>query len=64
MRLERLKNKIFLPRGRGHPFPWTLSPAASALRALARILGPSGLDSPPPLHPYRSTVFLDAALAE
>ena len=57
MRLERLKNKIFLPRGRGHPFPWTLSPAASALRALARIHGP-------PVHPYQSTVFLDAALAE
>ena len=40
---EVLKSKIFLPRGRGHPFPWTPSPAASALRASARILGPSGL---------------------
>ena len=37
------KSKIFLPRGRGRPFPWTPSPAASALRASARILGPSGL---------------------
>ena len=33
---EVQKSKIFLPRRRGHPFPWTPSPAASALRALPR----------------------------
>ena len=39
LHLERFKNqKNFLPRERGHPFPWTPSPAASALRALARTL--------------------------
>ena len=39
---EVQKYKIFLPRGRGHPFLWTPSPAALALRASARIIGPSG----------------------
>ena len=36
------KSKIFLPRGRGRPFPWTPFPAALALWASARIIGPSG----------------------
>ena len=56
LHLERFKNKKnFLPRERGHPFPWTPSPAASALRASARILGPLGLACAPlanPVHPW------------
>ena len=42
---EVQKSKIFSPRARGHPFPWTPSSVALALWASAHKLGPAGQGS-------------------
>ena len=42
-----IKNKKKIPRGKGTSLPSAPAPAASALQALARILGPLGLNCAP-----------------